>query len=186
MSVQSITGAPTATARRRPARVGVLPGLEAAGCRQVDPDLFFGARRQDTGPRVEAAKEVCRHCPVREACLRSALVHEERDGVWGGLTPAERRRFGRQLGDLIDLGEQASRRSDAELMAIGREQRRARPGVVLLLTDRGWTQAQLASALGVEPAAVRTARITAERIVAHCRAVGLRAPTWARVVVPVG
>ncbi|WP_371495819.1 WhiB family transcriptional regulator [Kitasatospora sp. NBC_00374] len=186
MSVQSITRAPAATARRAPARAGLLPGLEAAGCRQVDPDLFFGVRRQDAGPRVEAAKQVCRHCPVREACLRHALVLGESDGVWGGLTPTERRLFGHQLRDLIDLGEQASRRSDAELMAIGREQRRTRPGIVLILTDRGWTEAQLASALGVEPAAVRTARIAAERIVAHCRAVGLRAPTWARVVVPVG
>lgn len=40
---------------------------------------------------VEAAKAICDNiCPVRTECLQWAYEHDERDGIWGGLTPAER------------------------------------------------------------------------------------------------
>ena len=37
-----------------------------------------------------------RRCPVRQMCLEHAIVHREREGVWGGLTERERRRMLRQ------------------------------------------------------------------------------------------
>lgn len=36
------------------------------------------------------AKRACSMCPVREACLGSALLHGEEFGVWGGLDPDDR------------------------------------------------------------------------------------------------
>ena len=54
--------------------------LDGLPCRLVDPDLFFAESPAD----VEAAKALCRTCPVREACLGGALERREPWGVWGG------------------------------------------------------------------------------------------------------
>ena len=65
-------------------------------CRSVDPELFFSPDA-DRGParasREDAAKRVCRRCPVVRDCARYALASGERYGVWGGMTEAERRRI---------------------------------------------------------------------------------------------
>ena len=48
-----------------------------------------------------AAKRVCAACPVREECLRWCLELEAemgpQVGIWGGLTPAERRQRGKEV-----------------------------------------------------------------------------------------
>ena len=49
-------------------------------CRLGDPELFFA----ETPADVEQAKALCRDCPVRAACLASALERREPWGVWGG------------------------------------------------------------------------------------------------------
>ena len=36
-------------------------------------------------------RELCPGCPVRDQCLAHAILHRERWGVWGGLSPAARR-----------------------------------------------------------------------------------------------
>jgi WhiB family redox-sensing transcriptional regulator len=65
---------------------------DQALCRRLDVAVFFdaemsrGARR---ARREEAAKRVCRKCPVIEACRRHALAAEDY-GVWGGMTAQER------------------------------------------------------------------------------------------------
>jgi WhiB family redox-sensing transcriptional regulator len=65
------------------------PWMAAARCRNVDPDLFFPTKG---GPDVTAhAKAVCAQCPVRTECLEYAVENQERYGVWGGLSPKERR-----------------------------------------------------------------------------------------------
>lgn len=56
-------------------------------CRQVDPDLWF----PELGERDAAAKRICADCPVTGECLDWALATDERFGVWGGLSAAERR-----------------------------------------------------------------------------------------------
>lgn len=43
-------------------------------------ELFFAESPDD----VAAAKALCRHCPVRAACLAGALGRREPWGVWGG------------------------------------------------------------------------------------------------------
>lgn len=63
------------------------------------PDTFF---RGD--PRsYSTARHVCRTCPVRLACLAFALKAEDgtsvyyRQGVFGGLSPAERVALAREV-----------------------------------------------------------------------------------------
>lgn len=73
--------------------VVVEPWRAEAACLGVDPELFF-PRRNDAAsgkPDREAAKAVCRPCPVREECLDHALAAGERHGIWGGLTELERK-----------------------------------------------------------------------------------------------
>lgn len=60
-------------------------------CRGLDPDLFFPERGE---PSVRA-KQVCGDCIVRDECLRYALDHNERYGIWGGTSERERRRLRR-------------------------------------------------------------------------------------------
>lgn len=63
--------------------------MAAARCAQTDPEVFFPKKgRPDS---TSWAKRICRRCPVRQACLAHALEHRENDGVWGGLSPRERR-----------------------------------------------------------------------------------------------
>lgn len=68
-----------------------------AACAGSDPNLFFPSG--DDEAQVDKAKDVCATCPVREACLQYALTTNQTDGVWGGLTGAERRRLRRRLRD---------------------------------------------------------------------------------------
>jgi WhiB family redox-sensing transcriptional regulator len=37
-------------------------------------------------------------CDVRAECLEYALLHDERFGIWGGLSERERRRLRRRAG----------------------------------------------------------------------------------------
>jgi WhiB family redox-sensing transcriptional regulator len=69
-----------------------LSWRQRAGCRGVDPDIFYTASDDD----AEAAKAICAMCPVQRPCLEYALANRERDGVWGGATERERRRLVRQ------------------------------------------------------------------------------------------
>lgn len=65
-----------------------------AACRGVDTTVFFspeaerGVRRL---ARERVAKAVCGTCPVIAACREHAIRVAEPFGVWGGLTPDERR-----------------------------------------------------------------------------------------------
>lgn len=64
----------------------------------ADPDLWFPAGYSTDLDRLQAeeAKALCHRCPVEAACLRDALAaefgksRENRFGVRGGCTPAER------------------------------------------------------------------------------------------------
>jgi WhiB family redox-sensing transcriptional regulator len=56
-------------------------------CRDEDPELFF---RDDIISQM-AAKTICQRCPVRAECLDAGMKIV--DGIWGGLTVAERRQI---------------------------------------------------------------------------------------------
>ena len=64
---------------------------ERALCAQTDPEAFF----PEKGGSTREAKKVCLGCEVRVECLEYALAHDERFGIWGGLSERERRRLRR-------------------------------------------------------------------------------------------
>ncbi len=68
---------------------------EAGACVGVDADLFFPVGEELE--KIAAAKSVCATCPVRDDCLQYSIATNQTEGVWGGLTPAERRRLRRRL-----------------------------------------------------------------------------------------
>jgi WhiB family redox-sensing transcriptional regulator len=64
-------------------------------CLQVDPEVWF----PEKGVSARAAKQVCAECPLAAVelggngrCLEVALQNNELYGVFGGLSPIERRR----------------------------------------------------------------------------------------------
>jgi WhiB family redox-sensing transcriptional regulator len=63
-------------------------------CRSVDPEIWFPPR----GDSNRTAKQICRKCSVRPECLEYALVHDERFGVWGGMSEGDRRKLKRRTG----------------------------------------------------------------------------------------
>jgi hypothetical protein len=56
----------------------------APACR-LEPDTWW-----EPGS-VASAKAACQHCPALRECLAFAVAADERFGVWGGLSPEERR-----------------------------------------------------------------------------------------------
>lgn len=70
--------------------ISPIPWQSHAGCRNADTEIFFS---DHTGPAVA----LCDQCPVVSNCLLQACLDEElvqhRFGVFGGLTPRERRRL---------------------------------------------------------------------------------------------
>lgn len=58
---------------------------ERATCARLDYQLFFDSRKE------KIAKEVCGKCPVSIECRNEAILSQNDDGIWGGLSPDERR-----------------------------------------------------------------------------------------------
>lgn len=83
--------------------LGNVPEWQArALCAQTDPEAFF----PEKGGSTRDAKRICARCEVKENCLQYALDHDERFGIWGGLSERERRKIKRQA------REAARRRSE--------------------------------------------------------------------------
>ena len=53
------------------------------------PDFFFDAE-EDHRPYM-AARKLCAGCPIQNVCLSYALDNHEPFGMWGGLSPRERK-----------------------------------------------------------------------------------------------
>jgi WhiB family transcriptional regulator, redox-sensing transcriptional regulator len=62
--------------------LGTVPsGPQTLPCRSHhNPDLWFA----ESPAELEQAKQLCTACPIRLACLDSALTRQEPWGVWGG------------------------------------------------------------------------------------------------------
>jgi WhiB family redox-sensing transcriptional regulator len=67
---------------------------ERALCAQTDPEAFF----PEKGGSTREAKRICQGCEVRAECLEYALGHDERFGIWGGLSERERRKLKKRAG----------------------------------------------------------------------------------------
>ena len=67
---------------------------EPLACQGQDPELFFpwsyGLQCKD---QIDAAKDLCLQCPVRELCLAWAAPQTDLQGIWAATTPADRRRM---------------------------------------------------------------------------------------------
>jgi WhiB family redox-sensing transcriptional regulator len=66
---------------------------ERALCSQTDPEAFF----PEKGGSTREAKRICSRCEVKTECLEYALGHDERFGIWGGLSERERRKLKRRV-----------------------------------------------------------------------------------------
>jgi WhiB family redox-sensing transcriptional regulator len=76
-----------------PATVDTANWADYALCKETDPDAFSDLVDQR---RVAMAKKVCSECISRLFCLDYAVVNGEPDGIWGGLTPSERKKLKRE------------------------------------------------------------------------------------------
>ena len=72
----------------------LLSWQEQSLCAQTDPEAFF----PEKGGSTREAKRICIGCEVKHQCLDYALAHDERFGIWGGLSERERRRLKRLAG----------------------------------------------------------------------------------------
>ena len=63
--------------------------MARGNCRDEPPSRFFPS----DGAGVDAARQVCAGCPVKEECLEYALRNRVDHGVWGGASERERRRI---------------------------------------------------------------------------------------------
>jgi WhiB family redox-sensing transcriptional regulator len=75
-----------------PQRDAVDPAwAEHAACRGIH-HVMFGVRAETRrgGTNWSQARALCDSCPVVTECLEHARANDEWDGMWGGLTPAER------------------------------------------------------------------------------------------------
>ncbi|MDT0306843.1 WhiB family transcriptional regulator [Streptomyces sp. DSM 44917] len=77
---------------------------ERAACRGRDLDVWFS----EAGAVRATAAAVCRGCPVRDACLDLAMKAEaggHRYGIYGGLTPAQRKALARRSAEASARGD---------------------------------------------------------------------------------
>lgn len=61
------------------------PWTVAAVCATTNPDAWF----PEPGTSTKPATTVCQTCPVRAECLDYAVRTNQRDGIWGGMTPQQ-------------------------------------------------------------------------------------------------
>jgi WhiB family redox-sensing transcriptional regulator len=86
---------------------------EAALCAQTDPEAFF----PEKGGSTREAKRICSRCEVKGECLEYALGHNERFGIWGGLSERERRRLQRGAGGAGAAAVEDDDQDDADQLA---------------------------------------------------------------------
>ncbi len=85
-------GLPVVRSFMTPEELEAAAWQDRALCSQTDPEAFF----PEKGGSTREAKRVCLGCEVRTECLEYALTHDERFGIWGGLSERERRRVKRE------------------------------------------------------------------------------------------
>ncbi|RJL23633.1 WhiB family transcriptional regulator [Bailinhaonella thermotolerans] len=61
-----------------------------AACQGADPEIFFPLNVL-AAEQVGRAKEICARCPVVRECHAFAQRTGQAEGIWGGMTPQERR-----------------------------------------------------------------------------------------------
>jgi WhiB family transcriptional regulator, redox-sensing transcriptional regulator len=80
--------------RNRPRPTQEADWLSQAQCKGQPTEIFFAAdneRGRKLRRNERRAKQICWSCSVLEACRNYALNAHEPYGIWGALTPSERR-----------------------------------------------------------------------------------------------
>ncbi len=97
--------------------VAAKPRLNPAAypCRD-DPEAFFPDRGY-TIAGCAAAKQMCRRCPARPACLTWVAEHPQPDGVYAAMTPDEREHIPDLLAAAGDAGRVLQLFDDREALA---------------------------------------------------------------------
>ena len=68
--------------------------MDDAACIGSEVTFFEGeGRGRPKANYLSAAQKICQGCPVRKDCLTFALDNKLGYGVWGGKTPAQRRKI---------------------------------------------------------------------------------------------
>jgi WhiB family transcriptional regulator, redox-sensing transcriptional regulator len=83
-----------------------------ADSQSYDPDIWFSDS--------DTARRICAHCPVRNNCLSYAMdIETDSDiqlvGVWGGLSPIQRKRL-REHPDRLDRMRRVRSRTKLRLV----------------------------------------------------------------------
>jgi WhiB family redox-sensing transcriptional regulator len=78
------------------------PDFSSALCREIGLELFFPDGKGDGHLEEDyAARKLCASCPVVNECAEWGIAHEIY-GIWGGLTPQNRRTIRRQRGIVVE------------------------------------------------------------------------------------
>ncbi|MGW8700139.1 WhiB family transcriptional regulator [Streptomyces eurythermus] len=116
-------------------------------CHGMDPEdadaTFFPLPRDHEA--IADAKELCGPCPVRRDCLNYALENDLKDGIWGGLTEAERRPWHDGLARRLDYRRVAAFFNGRDVHLTDAE----RQVVIDHAYVRGWRPDRLAPALQI-------------------------------------
>lgn len=76
--------------------------MAQARCTETDPEVFY----PEKGGSARPAKRICGGCEVAAECLEYALRHDERFGIWGGMSERQRRALARERQEPIQDGYQ--------------------------------------------------------------------------------
>ena len=87
----SVWGVPRRAAAEWHVLIRSLAVVRTVACETGDPAAWWPEVRHMNSPATRRAVEACRHCPAAGPCLAYAVAADERFGIWGGTTPAERR-----------------------------------------------------------------------------------------------
>ncbi|MEV4452872.1 WhiB family transcriptional regulator [Streptomyces mirabilis] len=116
-------------------------------CHGMDPEdadaVFFPLPRDHEA--IAEAKELCGLCPVRRDCLNYALENALKEGVWGGLTEAERRPWHDGLPQRLDYRRVSAFFNGRDVHLTEAE----RQVVIDHAYVRGWRPDRLAAALQI-------------------------------------
>lgn len=78
----------------RPTSADTEQWRDWASCATIGGDLWFPDKGE--AQLAQRAKNICSTCPVRQKCLTVALEDGETEGIWGGLSPLERKQLRRE------------------------------------------------------------------------------------------
>jgi hypothetical protein len=70
-------------------------GIDHIPCAQA-PDLYYPDSEHGLAAHhVQLAKRACKTCPLLNMCATYAIKYKEEYGVWGGMSPGERKQIRR-------------------------------------------------------------------------------------------